>query len=79
MLGFRMRNFQPPKQHIVKFSLLEGSCGYDDIAGKVVTSVVSHREEENLLLVDCGFLGLTTQTSDIREEMPQGFCHIEGW
>lgn len=55
--------------------VLIGSCSYEDIAGKVVTSIVGHRREENLLLVDCGFLGLTTQTS---EEMAQGFCFIEG-
>jgi D-serine deaminase-like pyridoxal phosphate-dependent protein len=47
-----------------------------DVAGKVITSIVSHKKEKNLLLIDCGFTGLTVQSNG---ELPQGFCHIQGF
>lgn len=52
-----------------------GSCLMSDVAGKVITSIVSHKKEKNLLLIDCGFTGLTVQSNG---ELPQGFCHIQG-
>ena len=38
---------------------LIGSCGADDIACRVAARVITHKEEQNKMYIDCGFLGIT--------------------
>ena len=37
------------------------NCAPSDIAGRVLTRVLSHQRERNQILVDCGFSALTKQ------------------
>lgn len=52
-----------------------GSCEVDDIAGKVLTTVISHYPERGHMLVDCGWLALTL---DSLGQLPTGYCVFEG-
>lgn len=38
-----------------------GSCGLDDVAGKVLTRVLGHYPKRKQMLVDCGFTAITKQ------------------
>ena len=46
----------------IYFHVQLGSCSEGDIAGRVMTRILSHFPgERNQLLVDCGFTGITKQ------------------
>lgn len=51
-----------------------GSCGINDVAGKVLTRVIGHSVRRNQLLVDCGFSALTKQGF---QELERSFAIIE--
>ena len=38
---------------------LIGSCDEEDIACRVATRVITHKQEQNRMYVDCGFLGIS--------------------
>jgi len=54
---------------------LTGSCGQQDIAGRVMTRVIDHKPRQNLIIVDCGFTALS---HDGMRQRPTDFCVIEG-
>lgn len=52
-----------------------GSCEVDDIAGTVLTRIISHYPEQGHMLIDCGWLALTL---DGLGKLPTGFCVFKG-
>ncbi|XP_028409039.1 uncharacterized protein LOC114531621 isoform X2 [Dendronephthya gigantea] len=52
-----------------------GSCKETDIAGKVLTRVISHYPDTGHMLIDCGWLALTL---DSLGKLPTGYCVFEG-
>ena len=52
-----------------------GSCTEDDIAGKVLTRIISHYPDSGHMLIDCGWLALTL---DSLGKLSTGFCVFEG-
>ena len=52
-----------------------GSCKEEDIACCVATRVVCHRKDLNMLVVDCGFMGMS---HDGMRQQPDTFCVIKG-
>lgn len=54
--------------------VLLGSCKMEDIAVCVATRVVCHKRDLNMLVVDCGFLGLS---HDGIAQHPEEFCIIK--
>lgn len=52
-----------------------GSCIEADIAGKVLTRVISHYPDTGHMLIDCGWLALTL---DSLGKLPTGYCVFEG-
>ena len=54
--------------------VLLGSCREEDIACCVATRVVNQRRDLNMLIVDCGFLGLS---HDGMRQRPDDFCIIK--
>ena len=52
-----------------------GACVEEDIAGKVLTRIISHYPDTGHMLIDCGWLALTL---DSLGKLPTGFCVFEG-
>ncbi|XP_005102411.1 D-threo-3-hydroxyaspartate dehydratase [Aplysia californica] len=54
---------------------LLGSCKQSSIACRVMTRVIDHKPDLNMILVDCGFTALS---HDGMRQRPEDFCLIEG-
>ncbi|XP_041374631.1 D-threo-3-hydroxyaspartate dehydratase-like [Gigantopelta aegis] len=52
-------------------------CGFEEIACRVATRVISHSATGDHLLVDCGFLGLSHDGIAIQQQLPYGFCAFQ--
>src|SRR5690606_14821983 len=55
------------------FQAAIGSCSEDDIAGSVLASVIGHRREQGLLILDAGALALSKDRSTETTERDAGF------
>src|SRR5690606_6235830 len=63
------------------FQAAIGSCSEDDIAGSVLATVIGHRPEQGMLLVDAGALALSKDVSTAQTSRDSGFglvCDIDG-
>ncbi|CAL1539171.1 unnamed protein product [Lymnaea stagnalis] len=54
---------------------LFGSCRESNIACRVMTRVIAHKPEKNIIVVDCGWMALGL---DGKMERPLDFCLIQG-
>lgn len=56
-----------------------GSCSMEDIACKVMTTVISHKPEAGHLVVDCGWTAIGQDGLWLEpKDAPLGICPIEG-
>jgi D-serine deaminase-like pyridoxal phosphate-dependent protein len=55
------------------FQAAIGSCGRDDIAVTVLSSVIGHRRDEGLLLLDAGALALSKDRSTANTHLDEAF------
>ncbi len=63
------------------FQAAIGSCSEDDIAVSVLATVIGHRPEQGMLLVDAGALALSKDVSTAQTSRDSGFglvCDIDG-
>ena len=55
-----------------------GSCTFDDIAGRVATTVVSHKPEANTICTDAGFCAMSSDGGAPMVPLPLGVAPVQG-
>ena len=55
-----------------------GSCSFEDVACRVMTSVIDHKPESKTVMIDCGWTAISLDAPESRFDCPLGMAPIQG-